>query len=75
MRDLERRIEKLEADRPERVTIGVSVEGRPEAILDGRPVPAADLPRLLAEREAAGFKTFHVRCFFVSHRHPEALLQ
>jgi len=60
MRELVKRIEALEARRPDRL-VARWVEGEAEGWFAGRLVPTADIPRLVAEARAAGHEVIEIR--------------
>jgi len=74
MRDLTKRIEALEARRPDRLVVARWVEGGALGWFGTRPVPVADIPRLTAEAQAAGCEVLHiVRSIVDPPPRPEAL--
>jgi len=71
---LKRRIETLEARRPDRLLVARWIEGEPEGWFAGRLVPVADIPRLTAEAEANGHEVIEIKRVIVDPPpRPEAL--
>ena len=57
---LKRRIETLEARRPDRLLTARWIEGEPEGWFGSRRVPVSDIPSLTAEAEARGCEVLHI---------------
>jgi hypothetical protein len=74
MRELMKRIEVLEARRPDRLVVARWIEGETEGWFGGRVVPTADIPGLVAEARAQGHEVIEIRRVIVDPPpRPEAL--